>query len=179
MDLVPTVQIYMSTINERSFRYSVRQVASARKAYDFLIRMGYLSYKAAAEMVQRGSIKGLQFTRADLVNAQDIYGTSAAYILGQGTQQNKRCQENELIPIHESTSQDLQVDLFYFLGQVFFLSISILMGLIMVTHLGPGIDGKTHGNDQKSRAKAGKALLMHIQEYQFKGFHIRSVTSDG
>ena len=143
------------------FRYSVRH-ASARKAYDFLIRMGYLSYKAAAEMVQWGSIKGLQFTRADLVNAQDIYRTPAAYILGQGTQQSKRCQENELIPIHESTFQDLQVDLFYFLGQVFFLSFSILMGLIMVTHLGPGIDGKTHGNDQKSRAKAGKALLMHI-----------------
>ena len=85
MDFVPTVQIYMSTINERSHRCFVRQVASARKAYDFLIRMGYLSYKAAAEMVQRGSIKGLQFTRADLINAEDIYGTSATYILGQGT----------------------------------------------------------------------------------------------
>lgn len=35
-------------------------------------------------------------------------------------------------------AQELQVDLFYFLGHVFFLSILVLLGLIMVTHLGPG-----------------------------------------
>ena len=48
--------------------------------------MGFISYKAAAEVLQRGSITDLGFTRADLVNAQDIYGTPAAYQLGQGTQ---------------------------------------------------------------------------------------------
>jgi hypothetical protein len=30
----------------------------------------------------------------------------------------------------------------------------------------------------KSRKKAGKALLIHLHEYEMKGFHIRSVTSD-
>ena len=48
--------------------------------------MGFISYKAAAEVIQRGSITDLGFTRADLVNAQDIYGTPAAYQLGHGTQ---------------------------------------------------------------------------------------------
>jgi hypothetical protein len=83
-------------------------------------------------------MKGLNFTRADLVVAQDVFGIPAPYIMGQSTQCNKKCQDSDLIPIHESTSQELQLDLFYFLGQVFLLSISILMGLIMVTHLGPG-----------------------------------------
>jgi hypothetical protein len=40
--------------------------------------MGIISYKAAAEVVQRGSISDLGFTRADHVN------TPAAYQLGQG-----------------------------------------------------------------------------------------------
>lgn len=42
--------------------------------------MGYVSYKSAAEMIQGGP-GGLDagFTSADLVNAQDIYGTPAAY----------------------------------------------------------------------------------------------------
>jgi hypothetical protein len=135
MDLAATVQSFM--VNVKSLRYSARQLTTARKAYDFLIRMGYLSYKSAAEIVQRGSMKGLNFTRADLVVAQDVFGIPAPYIMGQGTQRNKKCQDNDLIPIHESTSQELQLDLFFFLGQVFLLSISILMGLIMVTHLGP------------------------------------------
>ena len=174
MDLATTVQTFM--VNVKTLRYSARQLTTARKAYDFLIRMGYLSYKSAAEIVQRGSMKGLDFTRADLVIAQDVFGIPAPYIMGQGTQSNKKCQDNDLIPIHESTSQDLQLDLFYFLGQVFLLSISILMGLIMVTHLGPGKNGDV--NDLKSRKKAGKALLVHLHEYEMKGFNIRSVTSD-
>ena len=50
------------------------------------------------------------------------------------------------------------------------------MGLIMVTHLRPGKNGDV--NDLKLRKKAGRALLLHLHEYEIKGFHIRSVTSD-
>ena len=64
-------------------------------------------------------MKGLDFTRADLVVAQDVFGIPAPYIMGEGTQRNRKCQENDLIPLHESTSEELQLDLFYFLGQVF------------------------------------------------------------
>jgi hypothetical protein len=91
--------------------------------------------KAAAEVVQRGSINGLGFTRADLVAAQDIYGLPAAYQQGHGTQRSLvGPREDEPIPLNESVEQELQVDLFFFLGHVFLLS----MGLIMVTQLGPG-----------------------------------------
>ena len=112
-------------------------------------RMGYISYKAAAEIVQRGSMKEIGFTRSDFVNAQDIYGTPAANQLGQGTQHATKCRDNDMIPIHQSVKQDLQVDLFYFLGQAFLLSISVLLGLIMVSHLGPG-------NDATSGDKSGE-----------------------
>jgi hypothetical protein len=149
--------------------------------------MGYISYKAAAEVVQRGSIKDLGFTRADLVAAQVIYGTPAPYLLGQGTQQTNRAQPDDVIPVHESVDQDLQVDLFFFLGNVFFLSISVLLGLIMVTHLGPGNDRnsigerKSHGDRQTegSKAKAESSLLDHVSKYTAKEFRIRRVTSDG
>ena len=73
--------------------------------------MGFISYKAAAEVVQRGSMKDLGFTRADLVHAQDIYGSPAAYQLGQGTQKAATPGEDDPIPLHESVDQELQVDL--------------------------------------------------------------------
>ena len=177
MDMVVSAPVYM--INSPA-KYSTRQLASARRAYEFIKRMGYVSYKGAAEIAQRGCIKDIDFTRADLVNAQNIYGTPAANQLGQGTQRTAKSREDDQVPVHESVAQELQVDLFFFLGNVFFLSISVLLGLIMVTHLGPGQE-KTTGftTSEGSRSKAGKALLLHLNQYKAKGFHIRTVTSDG
>ena len=57
----------------------------------------------------------LGFTRADLVNAQDIYGTPAAYQLGQSTQKSAQPSEDDPIPTHESVEQELQIDIFYLL----------------------------------------------------------------
>ena len=54
------------------------------------------------------------------------------------------------------------------------------MGLIMVTHLGPGIYRITpDAPSAKSKAKAGEALEEHITSYRARGFIIRTVTSDG
>jgi Zinc knuckle len=178
MDLDIVRQAYVVSISSRAAKYSLRQLSAARNAYEFMQRMGYISYKAAAEIVQRGSMKDIGFTRADLVNAQDIYGSSAAYQLGHGTQRATKCNDDDKIPIHQSVNQDLQVDLFYFLGQTFFLSNSVLLGLIMVSHLGPGNDSDSSGAE-RSRSKAGKALFLHLAEYQAKGFRVTSVTSDG
>ena len=85
-----------------------------------------------------------------------------------------------LIPTERAQPQDLGVDLFFFFSQVFFISISVQMGLIMVTHLGPGIDRITpDAPSAKSKAKAGEALEEHITSYRARGFIIRTVTSDG
>ena len=138
LDLKTLHEVFHMSVSQNALRYSKRQLLAARKAYDFIIRMGFISYKAAAEVVQRGSMKDLGFTRADLVHAQDIYGSPAAYQLGQGTQKAVTPGEDDPIPLHESVDQELQVGLFFFLGQVFFVSISVLLGLIMVTHLGQG-----------------------------------------
>ena len=75
MDMVASLPVYMI---KSPAKYSARQLASARKAYGFITRMGYVSYKGAAEIIQRGCIKDIDFTRADLVNAKNIYGTPAA-----------------------------------------------------------------------------------------------------
>ena len=178
MDIDKILPIY---VVKRSSNYTAKQLASAREAYEFITRMGFVSYKSAAEIIQRGSMKDINFNRSDLVNAQIIYGTPAAYQLGQGTQKNEKCRQDDQIPLHESVSQELQVDIFFFLGQVFFLSISVLLGLVMVTHLGPGQDKTTTGTrvSEGSRSKAGKALLHHLSQYKAKGFYVKTVTSDG
>ena len=135
MDMGATSHVYAIS---NPAKYTARQLGRAQKAYEFIARLGYISYKGAAEIIQRGSMKDIDFTRADLVNAQNIYGTPAASQLGQGTQRTTKSRSDDQIPLHESVPQELQVDLFYFLGHVFLLSISVLLGLIMVTHLGPG-----------------------------------------
>ena len=99
----------------KASKYTKRQLQSARAAYDYIIKMGFISHKAAAEVVQRGSITNLGFTRAYLVKAQDIYGTPAAYQLGQGTNKTLKSLQEDLNPVHESVNQELQIDLFYFL----------------------------------------------------------------
>ena len=115
MDMVESVPDYV--INGPA-KYSVRQLANSRHASEFIKRMGYVSYKGAAEIVERGYIDDIDFTRVDLVNAQNIYGTPAADQLGQGTQRTTKSREDDQIPLHESVAQELQVDLFVFLGNV-------------------------------------------------------------
>jgi hypothetical protein len=174
LDLVTLRQVFRTNVSHNAAKYSKRQLLAARMAYDFISRMGFISNKAAAEVVQRGSINNLGFTRADLVNAQDIFGSPTPYQLGHGT--NKLSRQGTMT-LFQSTSQ---VDLFFFLGQVFFLSISVLLGLIMVTHRGPGIDRSTsdrHG--ERSKSKAAQSLSLHIRQYEAKGFRIKRVTSDG
>ena len=144
--------------------------------------MGFVSYQKAAEAVQRGSIEGLGFTRGDLVHAQRTYGYPAAFQLGHGTQKAKTAGSINLLPIQECEAQELQVDTFFFLGNVFFLSISVLLGLIMITHLGPGSNHNNNCSDKTtagSKAKAGQSLLDHLAVYASKGFKINRVTSDG
>lgn len=178
LDLKNTVSCYMSTVSHSS--YTKREIAQAKLAYDFILRMGFISYKSAAEMIQRASMAEMGFTRADLINAQLIYGTPPAYTMGHGTTKNVRTSTQELVPTDRARPQQLQVDLFYIFGQVFLLSISVIMGLIIVSHLGPGIDrSESRGPPAKARSQAGAALLKHIRIYDAKGFTVSTVTSDG
>ena len=161
MDTTEVIRIYSMFTTERASRYSEKQIKGAQKAYEFLQRMGFISYKAAAEVIRRSSLADIGFTRADLVTCQDIYGNSAAYHMGHGTQSAAKPGEDDPIPIHESIDQELQIDMFFIFGQVFFLSISVVMGLIMITHLGPA-QAATDRSSEKAKAKAGQSLLDHI-----------------
>ena len=172
--------VYVAAVEVKQHGFSKRQLIQARKAYDFIHRLGFISYKAASEVVQRSSLSELGFTREDLVNSQYIFGTPAAYQLGHGTTSTATTNTQPLITTDQAQPQELQVDLFFFFGQTFFISISVPMGLIMTTHLGPGMDRATpDAPSAKSKAKAGEALEDHISNYRARGFIISIVTSDG
>jgi hypothetical protein len=53
----------------------------------------------------------------------------------------------------------------------------------MVTHLGPGAERhsqyRSDRHAERSKAKAGASLMLHINQYTAKGFRIKRVTSDG
>ena len=59
MNVDTVAHAYVINIGPKAARYSARQLAGSRKAYEFMQRMGYISYKAAAEIIQRGSMKTL------------------------------------------------------------------------------------------------------------------------
>lgn len=67
MNLDTVAHAYVVTTSAKTAKYSSKQLAGSLQAYEFMQRMGYISYKAAAEIIQRGSIKDLPFTRSDLV----------------------------------------------------------------------------------------------------------------
>ena len=57
LNLADITQVFFSGVSLKSAKYSKRQLIAARKAYEFIIRMGFISFKTAAKIVQRGSIK--------------------------------------------------------------------------------------------------------------------------
>ena len=117
MDLEETRIIYMTNVESKSRGYTKRQLIQAEKAYEFIQRMGFVSYKAAAEVVQRSSLADIGFTREDLVAAQYIFGTPGAYQLGHGTTATAITNTQALVPTDQAQVQELQVDLFFFFGQ--------------------------------------------------------------
>jgi hypothetical protein len=52
-------QVFTTTIQLKAAKYFKRQLITARKAYDFIIRMGYISYKAAAEVFSAVALHNL------------------------------------------------------------------------------------------------------------------------
>ena len=116
MDIDRTAQVYAAHVSENISRYNKRQIDGAKRAFQFMERLGFISYKAAAEVVRRSSIANIGFTRADLVACQDIYGRSVAYQMGHGTQRNIKPGEDDPIPLHEAVDQELQIDTFFMFG---------------------------------------------------------------
>ena len=122
-------------------------------------------------MIQRQSMAEIGFARADLINAQEIFGTPPAHVLGHGTNRTLRTDTQHIVPTEQSRPQALHVDLFFLFGQVFLLSISVLMELIKVTHLGPGMDrSDTKAVTQKAKSFAGAALLSHLGCMKLRDF---------
>ena len=109
-----------------------------------LSAVALISYKGAEKVIQHGSVHGIGFNRSDLVTCQEVYGRPLAYIQDHGTQHAVTPGEDDCIPHNESVTQELQADLFYIFGQVFMLTVSVLMGLTMITHLGPTQSVNTH-----------------------------------
>ena len=105
---VDTVLSAFSPFSESQIAHlTKREREGALRAYEFIIKMGFVSYQKAAEAVQRGSIEGLGFTRGDLVHAQRTYGYPAAFQLGHGTQKAKTAGSINLLSIQECEAQEL------------------------------------------------------------------------
>ena len=112
------------------------------------------------------------------MNCQEIYGRPSAYIRGHGTQKTVTPGADDPIPRHESVNQELQADVFYIFGQAFLLTVSVIMGLLMITHLGP-VNTPSQPLPTKTKDQVGLSLLDHCDRYITQGFKVTRVTSDG
>lgn len=160
LELDKVHDVHLTSIAQRSSRFTKTQIQGARRAYEFLERVAFVSYKGEEQIIQRGSISGIGINRTDLVNSQEIYGRPSAYIRGHGTHKTVTPGADDPIPRHESVNQELQADVFYIFGQAFLLTVSVIMGLLMITHLGP-INTSSQPLPTKTKDQVGLSLLDH------------------
>ena len=76
------------------------------------------------------------------MNAQDIYGTPAAYQLGQGTQRTATPGSDDPIPLHESVEKELQFRLIYSSSSIKFFILVFLSFLVLLWSRTSGLDLK-------------------------------------
>ena len=161
---------------------SQRNLHTARAAYDLMPRLAWPSYGKLASLVASATMKDIEVTHRDVALAQKLFGPPIPLLLGAGTQAKTRAPQDDEIPVQVAQNDKLDCDLFFVSGQVFFLSVSHNMCMIMVTHLGPATQPPTGSTKQLkdgSKSKAGAALVAHITQYHLKGIKVLQAIVDG
>jgi len=156
------------TVAESEARCTKREVASARRAGNFLALIGYPSIARAVEAIKAGAFTDLDFTIGDLHRFVRIYGPVIAALKGKTRTYKPEIIPFELVPRTVQEGQKLHLDLMFVEGDPYLISVSKPLSLGMITHLG----------GSKSAPVVQAALLNIINVYKRHGFRILIVSSD-
>eukprot|EP01033_Poteriospumella_lacustris_P017623 gene17623-12614_t len=129
-----TKMALVTTVEEKEALYTKREVSKAREARELIRKMGFPSTGDAVKAL--GHIAGVDITAQDMYRAQDIYGPDAAQIKGKLRSQKVKGSPTRLETILPSSVQREQVlfaDIATIEGQMFVVTLSSPLGLIVVS----------------------------------------------
>ena len=159
----------ISTVEGNEALYTPREVKAAKGVREFMIVRGLTSDSEMIRMIKSGGILNCPYTIYDVHRARKIYGPDIATLKGKQKRSKpfapKRIEE-PWRPLR--MAQTLCIDLFQICGLWFFLSLSLPLGLLMITYL--PTDKKLGG--------VWKALMSHVAAYKSRMFAVSTVRSD-
>jgi hypothetical protein len=165
----PGEVVQANTVTDNEQLFSPRQVKAAREARELMRRLGFVSSKDEAAMVNSGSILNCPVTAADVYRASRIDGPDIASLKGKTTAKPSKTVTVEYLPRPVSATQTLHVDIMFVEGDPYLISVSTPLLLTMVNHLG----GK------KTTKALRESLFKQIAAYRAEAFEVRHVLTDG
>ena len=157
------------TIDENEKLFAPRQVRDAKVARELMRRLGYVSAKDEAAMLNSGAILNCPVTAADVYRATRIYGKDIATLKGKTVASPSKTVKVEYIPRPVSSTLTLHVDIMFIENDPYLISVSTPLLLTMVNHLG----------GQKTTKVIREALNKQIAAYRAEAFEIRNILTDG
>jgi hypothetical protein len=160
--------VNVSTVEENTMSYSKREVEDAKRARDFIRKMGYPSTKQAIDLIQSGSIYNCPVTAHDIIRAERIFGPDIASLKGKTVHMKDPPVKNEYVSKPVSEIQSLNADLLYVDNKPYLITVSTPLNLTLVSDL----------NGSKSEETLSDFIIRHVNEYKSEGFSVDLVYCD-
>jgi hypothetical protein len=161
--------VQVQTVKQNELLYTPRQVADAKKARELMRRLGYISSKDEALMLNTGSILNCPVSSSDVYRAARIQGMDVASLKGKTRWSPSAIVKIEEVPRPVFTRQVLHVDIMFIEGDPYLISVSTPLLLTMVNHLG----------GRKSTPVIREALNKQLAMYRAESFEVGNVLTDG
>ena len=159
----------ITTVQDNEALYTPREVRAARDVREFMIVRGLTSNAEMIRMINSGGILNCPFTVHDVHRANKIYGPDIASLKGKQKKTKPfapKAIENPWRPIR--MAQTLCIDLFQICGLWFLISLTLPLGMLMVTFL----------PTSKKLGGVWKALINQISAYKSRMFSVSTIRSD-
>ena len=158
----------VTTVAERESGYSKREVTRAREARQLIENAGHVSQRDALEIVRGGNVQDVHVTADDVMRSFDIYGQSTAYVQGRTTAQKQASLHvDKSLRDSFKNEQDLHSDIMWANEQIYFISLSVNIGLMMCTAM-----------PSTTTSEIGLALQGQINVLKSHGYNVGTVHMD-
>jgi hypothetical protein len=157
---VENVASVLSMIAEKKIQYSTAEVRKAEMAHELLKNAGYPSAAELINLVGDGNMINMPaLMRSDIVRAYEIFGQPPEYIRGKLTKK-KVGRVNFDVMLRSQEPQMLWADVMQIDQQLFFVSVTEPMQLIMLNHI--------KGEDAESLGEALQDQLGILCEHSYQ-----------
>jgi hypothetical protein len=161
-----------ATHAEKSSGLTVREIARARKAREFILAMHFPSEKVAKEVILRHADDHNDHNRITVTDISNAFKLYLSELSRAGKAVDKTAEDSTEDPdpfdVHLKRQQNLYGDLMHVAGYWFLVTVSAPMYRTMIDII-----------PDRSFKSVTDALTLHVQRYKTKGVAVRKVFFDG